>query len=324
MGQAGDFCEAVEELQRGRNLLRGANSLKLCLQLSNGLAEIYCQAALFQACVLLCEHTLTVWGHSPHHFELLQTLFYLSHAHYWLNQDHQGNAAVDEWTEKLTAETVDSKCILLFTLANKHRRQGEYEVAQQLYEDALLVTCPPSYISASCRRYLADVYEFLGQITKAEAMYLCAAELLSVNWPKSYSALFCKYRLSTFYMDRHRLQDAEAQLLIAKQHSLHYFPYTEMHAECLGLLGKLYETMNRQEDAKELHLQAVRFCSDCFLHSDTYARCLDRLGDYYSRTEKKLFLAEQQYLRACLSLSTISDASQEWGWCLYDLRNMYV
>ena len=94
-GQAGDFIQALEELQRGRELLRGAKSLRLYLQLSNGLAELYCQATLFQACVLLCEQTLTVWGHSPHHFELLQTLFYLSHAHYWLNQDDQGT---QQWT----------------------------------------------------------------------------------------------------------------------------------------------------------------------------------------------------------------------------------
>ena len=230
---------------------------------------------------------------------------------------------MDEWSEKLTAETGDSKCILLLTLANKHRRQEEYQVAQQLYEDALLVACP-SYISATCRRYLADVYVFLGQITKAEAMYLCAAELLSANWPKSYSALFCIYRLGTFYMDRRRLQDAETQLLIAKEHSINYFPCSEMHAECLGLLGKLYEAMSRLEEAKELHLQAVLLCSDCFLHSDTYARCVDHLGDYNSHTDKKLFLAEQQYLRACLSLSTISNTSQQWAWCLRDLRDTYV
>mgnify|MGYP003380668920 CR=1 FL=1 len=86
-GRAGNFEAGLRQLQRGKDL---AQSVELFLQPSSGLAEMYSQAARWQDCVSLCQEVLSAWGHSSHHFELLQTLFYLCHAHIGLEQTDRG------------------------------------------------------------------------------------------------------------------------------------------------------------------------------------------------------------------------------------------
>ncbi|MBV5279778.1 MAG: hypothetical protein J0651_00405, partial [Actinobacteria bacterium] len=153
-GREGRFDEALGKLQRGWELLKDGDDLDLFLQLSTGLAETYCQAARLQDCVSLCQLTLTTWGRSPHHFQLLRTLFYLTQALYWLELYDQGYAVVEEWSAKLVADNAPSKCVLLCTQANKLRIQNKSEEAEELLEGALQGSST-SYITICSRRYLA-------------------------------------------------------------------------------------------------------------------------------------------------------------------------
>ena len=136
-GRAGYFDGALEKLQRGWELLEDVDDVELHLQLSLGMAETYCQAALWQDCVSLCQYILTTWGHSPHSFQLLQTLFYLTLALYSLHQFDQGYAAIEEWSGKLHAQDTCSKCAQLCIQANQLRFKDKKEEAEQLYEATL-------------------------------------------------------------------------------------------------------------------------------------------------------------------------------------------
>ena len=279
--KAGHFNAALEKLQEGRDLLKNGDHLELWLQLSNRLAETYCQTASWQDCVSLCQLTLTTWGHSPHHFQLLCALFHLTCAYYWLDLKDQGYAAVEEWSGKLVADSAPSKCVLLYTKANKLMLQDRYEAAEKLLEEALQWDFSLSYITICSRLHLADVYRHLEKYETAEEAYLSALALFSAHFPKAYILALCYSHLASLYKNMKKLQDAEKHCELAKELFSVYFPHTEGYADCLGDLGEVYEAMNRLDAAEVLLVQASQLCSVSFPHSETHAYCLLRFGVLY-------------------------------------------
>jgi tetratricopeptide (TPR) repeat protein len=321
-GRAGEFDRALRKLQQGRESLGEVDDLRLYLQLCNGMAETYSQAARWQESVSLCQDTLARWGDSPYHFELLQTLFYVTYAHYWLDQIDQGFAVLEEWSGKLSAETSRSQCVLLCTQANKLKLQGENEEAEQLFEKALQLDQTPSYIVTCSRRHLADVCAKLGKTQKAELAYLQACEQFTAYFPKAYAFSCCLRRIGYFYKDKQRFQEAKKQYQLAKQSYLARFPITEGYAACLEDLGDLYEKMNRPHDAEQQFLKAIQLCSVHFPRSQTYADCVHSLGIFYSHMNRTKD-AEKQYILGIQLYSTYCPHDVSHAWCVHNLGNMY-
>ena len=245
------------------------------------MAETYCLAARWQDCVSLCQDILNTWSLSPHHFELLQTLFYLTHAYYWLHKKSQGYAATDEWTKQLTADTTHSQCVLLCTQGNKLRLQDKYEEAELLLDKAVQLGQLPSYILACGWRFLAEVSTSLGKPMKAEAAYLWSLEMFSTYYPKAYAFFFCLYELGWSYMESNRFSDAEKQFLQGKQLYSTHFPNSEGYIVCILGLGHLYKAMNRLGDAEQQLLQAFQLSFTPLQHSEVYADCLLEFGGFY-------------------------------------------
>ena len=319
--KAGHFDTALGKLQEGRDLLK-EGGLELWLQLSNGLAETYCQAARWQDCVSLCKLTLTSWDHSPHHFELLQTLFYLTQACYMLDLEDQGYAAVEEWSGKLVADTARSKCVLLCTQANKLKCQNKERSAAWLYEKALQWDSSPSYVTICSRLYLASVYSSLDKYEKAEEAFLTTLDLFSVHFPKSYAFALCHNQLAALYKKVKRLQDAEKQYLLAKEFYIAHFPHTEGHTNCLRGLGEVYEKMKRLGDAEEQFLEADQLCSAYLPQSRTHLECLTDLGGLYVRMDRKKE-AVAQYLLTLQLYSVYFPQNESYVWCSLHLGLIY-
>lgn len=135
--KSGEFAKGLMELQRGTTLLADIDHSQLSIQLRICLAEIYSQTDCWESTAICCAEIYTNSAHTPHHFLLLQALFYFTKALHRLGLHRQGYVLEDKWGDKLTAATPRSRQVLLCIQAYSFEQQGQNEEAASLYEEAL-------------------------------------------------------------------------------------------------------------------------------------------------------------------------------------------
>lgn len=320
--KASDFEKALIELQQGRDLLEGLDSPKLYLQLSVGLSEIHCQQGNWSDAVSICEPVFRRYADTAYHYELLQSLCYLVHAYYGLDQWEKGYETVREWVERLIADSPSSECVLLCIQATKLGLKDCYGEAQQLYELAFQLDPSVTYINTYCKRNLADMYKSLEMWEKAEETFLHACELFSAHFPKAFPYPMCVTNLGILYWDMKKYEQAEMQYLSAIQLFSTLFFHNKWHALCRYRLGELYIHLNRLEEAEPHLLLSISIYSSHFPHLQTHADCLRSLGFLYSKLQRKQ-AAEQRYLEAVQVYRVYFPETDCYANCLYDLGGLY-
>ena len=97
---------------------------ELALQLSNSLIELYHQRELDDRVIEQGEWTLKTWRDSPHTFELLRVVFFLTDTYYHIHEEGQGFALVEEWTNKVAVKDLSKYMLLLIkSLRKKHKKE---------------------------------------------------------------------------------------------------------------------------------------------------------------------------------------------------------
>lgn len=313
----GEFDQALEKLQGCVDLLGDMKDSELYSRVRSTLAETYYQAGRWANTVTLCEEIFRSWNHSPHNFEFLRCLYFLSNSHYWLNQDSQGFAAVAKWGGKLTEDSAPCQCLLQCIQANQLRLQGKPEAAKLLYEQALLLDESVAYITTCCKGYLAEVQRSLCHLQEAEKAYLEARQLFSVHFPGSQGYASCLLSLGTLYQSMKKPQTAEEQHLRAVELYSH-FASTHSQAKSLTSLGLLYRDKKQPENAIQLYLQASFIYSTHFPKSLDYAICLSALGSLYTELNRTNE-GEGAYQQAVGLCSTHFPQSRVYADCLYGM-----
>jgi len=219
--EAGQYAEALERLQRARELLvfQGFEEAELSLQLGLtllhfgkreeaerelrrglypefdpdfglsvqvkvALAEFYFQAGQWQNTIQECESIAEDWRDSAPEAELLKTLFFLIHSHYRLNQKIQGDALEVHWTAKLADSAPSS--LILFIQAEKLKAEKDLPKAKERFEEGLeLSQQPNSYATVASKLSLGAIYEDLQQLESAVAQYRQACSLSAQHFPCS-------------------------------------------------------------------------------------------------------------------------------------------
>jgi tetratricopeptide (TPR) repeat protein len=282
----GYFTEALNELQRGRELLRYFDHSELYLQLTNIMAEIYFQTARWKLTISLCLQMLTTWTRNPHDFQLLRALYYLTCAYNWLKQGEQTEAAVEEWTEKLSCDDACSKCVLLcIQLDGINSRE---EGVEQLYQKALQLDPCPSFMTIRCKEELAGRYVLLHREEEAEQAYLSACELYSAHYPHALHYARCLYSLGAFYQSQTKLTQAELPLLHAYHLYSSHFPQFLAYPRCIVHLAVLYSCLNRPTAAEELYQRSMQLAVS-FANGTNRSACIGNWRRLYEEKEVTVY-----------------------------------
>jgi len=355
--EAGDYERAINRLQRCKGLLQQRNieSAELCLelgqvlshfaqrndaelvlrhglelspkaelalQLCTALAKTFFQAGRWVETETICEEALRKWGSEPHSSELFRVLYYLVNSHFLQDQVERGLALVNEWVEKIPADSPQSRCALLFIRAEKLRVEGSQEA--HLYEEALELgqqVLPNSYLTVCARRRLGMLYKAQHQLEKAEDQWLRACETHATHFPRSLGHAICLSHLGHLRKQQKKMESAEEMYLQACQIYAAHFPHTLNFAICLNNLALLYESIKGPEHAEEQYLKACNLYSSHFPQVLDFAICLANLGDLY-KSIKRYDQAEQRYLQAC-PIFQAHPPGLSYAHCLFSMGLMY-
>lgn len=333
---AKNFERALKNLQEGRDLLKETDDIDLCLKLNNSMAETYCMTERWEDALKLCQETLDTWGNTPHHCELLRTIFYLTQAHYQLKQDAQGYAVVEKWTAILKAESPRSQCILLCIQAITLRQQGEIEKAAGLYKTVTKLNQPFPYIIASSRCCMSGINQsvvneqtaqpvkrYLNKLYCFPLCILIISVLIGVKLfgPTEEHANNLVNKAMRFH-HMNMLKDAELVYLQAINVYSTNFPQSQGYAYCLQNLGSLYYAMKKNAEGEKRYMQAINIYSTHFPLSLNYAKCLNDMGIFYEEMGKHAD-SEKRYLQAIDILSIYFPQSESYAHCLFNLGLLY-
>lgn len=290
----GQWVEAVTVLTQGLQL----PSSQFTLQLNNVLAETYYQKGQYKECISQCELILATGIHSGSIFELQKALYYLSNSHYSLG-DELGVRSVIEWKQVLVSDSPKTRCLTLLIEADRmhfedNKRQAVVKYARGL--EVALQELPNSLCTACSMRELGRLYEDLGDLVKAEALYVQCRDLCQIHFPSSFPLAKCFYNLAMLYMQTNRGEKAATLYLEGIYLLQTHFPYSEILPYCLYNLGILHVKKNRGEKAEEVLLEAEKLLRTHFPRSETLPKCLIALAVLYVKTNT-LEKAEALYLQ---------------------------
>lgn len=277
----GDFTEALSELKRGKNLLRGFDHLKLFLQLSNSIAEVYCQTGCWEAVVSQCQYSLKTWSRNPHNFELYRALYMLICALTRLERDLHRNSVLEEWLEKLISD--NSHCQYVVLCIETHILQGKEEEEQRC-QQACQFSQMPSFMGIECWRQLAAFNEAKHRVEEAKQAYLRACELFSVHFPYCLQYAWCLFKLGILYWNSGNFSQAESQLLLSTQLHSSHFPQVLTYYRCIAHLAVLYSTIKRPVEAEQMYQRVFQLSAQFayYLNSST---CRSNLRRLYEESE---------------------------------------
>lgn len=313
----GHIQDAKLELRRNFD---PANALSV--QVRTALAETYFQAGMWRDVIEECTPILQTWQNSAAGVEQLRALFFLTYSHYQLNQHLEGNAVVDQWTERQDAE--GPLCVLSFLLGEKLRALGCKQEAMEQYEDGLQQNqLPDSYITVVSQLSLGMVCEAKGLADEAAHHYFEACSTSTKHFPFSLACANSWAKLSILGMKR--LQDpeqTEVQFQRACEVYTTHFPSSLDFADTLFLAG-LFCKLRKQPDLAETRWEhACDIYKRISPNSPDYAKCLSTLASHYENVGQ-FAQAKQSCERACVLYRTVLPDSRELATCLERLAGIH-
>ena len=244
--EAGHYDKAVEELQRGLDLLCGAGGSELHLQLSNALAENYVLIGRLGDAELLCDCTLQFWTNKTKYgFEFIRALFCLSVAndvlfvrsdslHDWntnLSADISRSQIVYLTCQNPTAESIEKELLLgqsasfmtiwyRFLLPSLYVNEGRLEEAEKALALAVEQFPKASVFETNCLMFFSIQYESMGLATESEQKLKAAKQLAAKH---SYTELLTAMQQ---YYGPQVAQEASA-VMVQAQAAQEFFPAAE-------------------------------------------------------------------------------------------------
>ena len=271
MGQVkayfGEWREAEEELKQGLDFLMLTDpTAELALQLSNSLIELHHQRLQNDQVIEQGEWTLQTWRDSPHTFELLRAVFFLTDTYYVLKEEGQGFALAEEWTSRVVVDDL-SKYMQLLIQAEKAAREQKQDEVVRLYElgQGLFQQLRPSvYITVYAKETLhrAD---------------LEVAEAYLTHFPQAPRTLF-----SSFYAcSQSEKLNMKLEIYLLLQRYVEQFPKTLGSAFFLMHLRDYETAYLRFGKARERYLQANKLFSTRYSHTFEYAVFISGYFDHF-------------------------------------------
>ena len=109
----------------------------------------------------MCEWTLSTWGHTALHFELLTALFYI-YCPYSLINIHETLVRKSDWSARLIADSPQSQCLLMLIHAIEEIPAAHSLTVKKDMQKAVDLTMqflPNTFIAACSRLFLIGFYE---------------------------------------------------------------------------------------------------------------------------------------------------------------------
>ena len=205
--KAGHYDKAVEELKRGRKLVRGAVNSKLYLQLSNVLAENYFLARRYEDSTSMCKHLMNNWTVKTNRIEIERTvscyfawmMFSTMMSAFIPNLKFEPPFDSSPENDKLLEELLSDS--FLYQIFKK-------EATSELIEKALQFDQSISFITITYISRLVLIYVQEGRLEEAEKQILVAIELISCHYPNSPFECLLLVQLILVYAKMERTTEA--------------------------------------------------------------------------------------------------------------------
>lgn len=277
----GERAQAEVELKQGCQSDKLDGRSELVVQLYNALAELYFQSGRWQDAVTVCQKIFATWDHSGYNAELLKTLFFITNAHYWLEDFDNGKKLANYWINLLTDSNPQSKCLAALIQAETRWKESVInDTVIQLFEKGLDLSkqyCPNAYQTAYCRRRFGYVLKARNKSIEAEIQDKIAMEIYSVHYPKSIDYAICLRCLARLHASIGENDLAikgynEAYELFKTQ-----FPKSGNFACCLYNMGLLYES----EGKKVLAIKLIKEALELFAELNNFgfiSRCKEMIA----------------------------------------------
>jgi len=327
--QIGEFSKSLEVLQQGEALLQVwcLGKSELCLQLTKYLLEVYHQASHWHCVVKLGIRILQTWGKGPYCVAMLETLYLLADASYWLKNHYLGFGVLKEWRWKVKADSAFTEALMLLIQGEKLHVKSLNEEAVEYYVKGLTTLrhlFPQAYITALSTHILGNVYQDLESAEVVACELNRACEVYAASSPFCFAFARCLFELGCLYDEKLEspVQAEQAYSQAALIFSKH-FPVPE-YPECYYNLGILYQcSLKNPLRAEQMFIQACQLYNSYFPNSGDRIKCRCDLGILYDLLQKPKE-AEDTWLETCQLCTAELFESSEHGLCLEKLGMFYA